>query len=313
MNRDLRWDPVDTLAAGQHGVVTRQQLMAAGLSAGAVWRLLRKGRLRAIHQGVYLTGPVESPGARPLAAAFAVGPGALVSHATAARLWEVWPARDGQPVDITPSAASLGGRRHQAGIRLHHTVPVPASERAELDGIPLTAPGRTLIDLAAIAETRQLEQAVARAEHLGLVTLPELGRLVERHGGRPGLPALRAILASESGPALTRSELEERLLTLIRAADLPHPRFNVRIGPYEVDVLWPVERVAIEADGYRHHDRRARFEGDRRKDAYLAAQGIRVIRLSWKQIAEQETHTAVVIAKVLHSHTAAGPITHARG
>jgi very-short-patch-repair endonuclease len=301
MGREQRWHLIDALAAGQHGVVTRRQLLEAGLSAGAIWRLLRNGRLRALHQGVYLVGPVQSPRARPLAAVLAGGRGALVSHATAAWLWEVWPPCDGEPIDVTPRGGGAGGRRPQAGIRFHHTVPVPSAERTELDRIPVTAPGRTLVDLAGFAEARKLEQAVAKADRQGLVTLPELDALAERYRLRPGVAALRAILASEAGPVFTQSELEERLLALIPEAGLPLPRFNVRIGPYEVDAFWPDEAVAVEADGYRYHGGRARFEGDRRKDAYLTRRGIHVIRLSWKQIVERPTNTAVLITTVLLS------------
>lgn len=290
-------DPIEALAAGQHGVVTRRQLLDAGLSAGAIQRRVRRGRLRPEHRGVYLVGPVQSPRARPLAAVLAAGPGAVVSHGSAASLWEVRPAPGpNHPVDLTVPG---GGRHPRPGIRFHRAVPITDAERTVLQGIPITAPGRTLVDLAGVAGSRELERAVALAERRRLVTLRELAALVVRHAGRPGIPALRSLLDAEGGPRLTRSELEARLLELIREARLPMPETNVAVGPYELDFFWPAEGIAIETDGYRHHSSRPRFEGDRHKDIYLAARGITVIRLSWKQVVKRRTATVVEIGQAL--------------
>lgn len=297
-------DPIDALAAGQHGVVTCRQLVKAGLTGSAVQRRLRSGRLRPVHRGVYQVGPIESPRARPMAAVLAAGPGALVSHRTAGSHWEVGPAagRD-DPVDLTKAG---GGRHPMPGIRFHRAVPVLPAERTVLDGIPITAPGRTLVDLSGVVGSRELERAVALAERRGLVTLEALAALVVRHRGRRGIPILRAILAAEGGARLARSELEAVLLDLIRSAGLPLPGMNVTIGPYEVDFLWRREGIAVETDGFRHHSSRPRFENDRRKDAYLAARGVKVIRLSWRQITKRATATAVEIGQALVLATARG-------
>jgi very-short-patch-repair endonuclease len=93
-------------------------------------------------------------------------------------------------------------------------------------------------------------------------------------------------------PSLTRSEAERRLLSLIRDAGLPAPRTNVRIGPYEVDMLWPAARLIVEVDGYAYHASRAAFERDRARDAELQARGYRVIRITWRQI-EATAHAVV--------------------
>ena len=88
-------------------------------------------------------------------------------------------------------------------------------------------------------------------------------------------------------PALTRSEAEERLLTLIRSAELPAPETNIRIGRHEVDLVWRDQRLIVEVDGFRFHSSRSAFERDRRRDAELGTLGFRVMRVTWRQIVDE--------------------------
>lgn len=124
---------------------------------------------------------------------------------------------------------------------------------SSMDGIPVTAPARTILDLSACVGARKLEQALAQAERHRLVTLEELRALVDRRPGRNGTPAMRAPLQHHGSPALTRSEAEERLLALVRQARLPTPEANVVIGGHELDFLWRSEGVAVEVDGCAFH------------------------------------------------------------
>jgi very-short-patch-repair endonuclease len=317
MNRELE-GRVAALAAGQHGVVTRGQLIAAGLSASAVNRRLKWGQIRQLHLGVFLVGPIVAPRAREMAAVLATGPGALVSHLSAASLWGLrqGPASTGggrpervevEPVDITVVG---GNRRCRPGIRVHRVVRLDAQERTEREGIPITAPGRTLIDLAGVVGRTELEGAVARAERERLVAREALSALLARHRGRAGMAALRAILRAPGGPCLTRSAAEAAFLALVRAAGLPAPEANVSIGRYEIDFLWRAEGIAVEVDGFRHHGARPRFEGDRSKDAWLLARGVKVMRLSWRQVTHDAVATAVQVGQALtragHDHVLAG-------
>lgn len=140
---------------------------------------------------------------------------------------------------------------------------------------------------------------MARAEREGLVDGEAMDTLVARSRGRPGVAALRALVAAPAGPAFTRSEAEERFLALVREARLPAPELNVAIGRYEIDFLWRGAGIAVEVDGFRHHSSRPRFEGDRRKDTWLLAAGIKVVRLSWRQIVDDPVATAVQVGQVL--------------
>jgi very-short-patch-repair endonuclease len=174
-----------------------------------------------------------------------------------------------------------------------------SDERTYVDGIPVTAPARTLIDFASVAYSRELEEAVAIAERQQLVVRAELLSNLARYRGRPGLRALRAVLAADGGPALTRSEAESRFLTLIRKARLPAPEANVMVEGYEIDFLWRAQRIAVEVDGYRYHRSRPQFEKDRRRAAELAAHGIHVIPLTWRQIVDDAVATAVQLGQTL--------------
>ncbi len=299
-SRDLE-DRVADVAARQHGLVTRGQLVTAGLSSSAVGRRLRAGRLRQIHRGVYRLGPLTAPFAAEMAAVLACGSESVVSHLSAAGIWVPAAAepRPRQPSRVEITTTSEKGRR-RPGILVHHVARLDPDERTTWQQIPITTPARTLIDLAGVVGSRELEAALARAEREGLVAHGELLRHLERHPRRPGSGVLRALLEADGDPALSRSAAEEEFLALTIKARLPRPATNVRIGAYEVDFLWRTKGIAVEIDGFRYHSSRPRFEGDRRKDAWLLAHGITVVRLSWRQITEDALATAVQIALALH-------------
>lgn len=286
---------VADLAERQHGVVTRAQLLGLGLSPAAVGRRLRGGRLRSLHRGVYLAAPAPYSASQEMAAVLAGGPQALLSHGSAAAAWELVEENAG-PVEVMVPGES---RRRRPGVRVHRTTGVQPDERAQWNGIPTTTPGRTVVDLAARVGSRELEGMLARGERQGLDVETEVKRLVERYRHRPGIGMLRALLGSRDRPVFTRSEAESRFLALLREAGLPKPQVNVSLGPYEIDFLWRGRGVAVEVDGFRFHSSRARFEGDRRKDAWLLARGIKVIRLSWRQLTDEGLATAVQVGQAL--------------
>jgi len=286
------------LAGRQRGVVSRIQLLEAGLSPHAIDHRLKSSRLHPLYRGVYLVGhAVPAEGARELAAVLACGPGAALSHRSASGLWRLLPPMPGD-VDV-----SVSGRRCDSkhGIRVHRIAALGPRDVRKLGGIPVTAPARTILDLAAVVEPRELERALAEAETRRLARRNELIALIAQARGRPGVAALRSLIEAAAGPALTRSEAEERLLALIRAAELPPPETNVRVGPYEVDFLWRDQGLIVEVDGFRFHSTRASFERDRRRDAELVSRGYRVIRVTWRQIVDRPEALVVRIATALRT------------
>lgn len=241
-----RDEAIAAVARRQHGVITRRQLLTAGLGPGAIDRRVRRQWLHRLHRGVYLTGhPPASHDARGLAAVLACGRGADLSQLSAAALWQLLPDAVGsRPVDIAVPRRNPGVK---PGIRLYRATALDQREVRVRGCTPLTSPPRTLLDLAASASGRELEQALAEAQRRRLASERELSTLLARHRGRPGTGPLRALLEAQATPGLTRSEAEERFLALVRAAGLPPPRTKVRLQGYEVDFLWPRERLVVES------------------------------------------------------------------
>lgn len=196
-----------------------------------------------------------------MAAVLACGPGAALSHRSAAELWELLPRRDG-PVHVT--VPTVNGRRQRPGLRIHRSSTLTDGERTRRNGIDVTTPARTLRDLPATVPSFLVRRATRQAEFLGL----DLGG-IETDG--------------------TRSDLERAFLRLCRRHRLPSPEVNARIGPYAVDFLWREQRLVVETDGFAAHRGRQAFEDDRARELYLHARGYRVRRFSDRQVRRRAT------------------------
>jgi len=283
-------------AAEQHGVVTHRQLVELGLSPAAIGRRWQSGRMKRMHRGVYLVVSIAPERATEMAAVLVGGPGAVLSHLSALSILRMLRADRPHPLHVSVSGRS---RRRRPGICFHRVAPFDDDEFTVMDGIPVTSPGRTLVDVAGMLGSREIEVAASVAERNGLTTIDELVSLPDRYPRRPGISVLRSLFKDMRGPDFTRSEAERRCLELLRTAGLSRPHTNVPLGPYELDLFWPEEGIAVEIDGRAHHSSLSRFEGDRRKDMWLRAHGIEVIRLSWKQITRDGTATAVQLGQSL--------------
>lgn len=275
------------LAAGQHGLVTRRQLGHLGLSSSAIDRRLAAGRLHAVHRGVFAVGhPLLTPRGRSLAAVLACGPGAALSHRSAAALlgFLTW---DGRPHACAPRS-----RGPLPGVAVHRPRSLPAGELGARDGIPCTTWSRTLVDVATTLPVPRLARALEATVLAGVYDHGELLATLERSRGRPGARRLREAIAlgHHLSPARTRSMLEEAFLDLVRASpELPQPRYNAWLvldddAAYEIDALWEGARVAVELDGRRFHDLEGARSRDRTRDAALRAHGYRVVRLTWADV-----------------------------
>jgi len=255
---------------------------------------LRVGALHRRHRGVYVVGHLALPelGAES-AALLACGDGALISHRSAAHLWSL--------IDRAPWAVdvTLVGRRcrPKVGIRARSVDEIDPRDVRRRRGLPVTSPDRTLIDLALDADYEQLERAIAEARAMRLILDGELEGALERSRGRPGAGRMRAFLRLEGGPALTRSGGERRLRELLRAAALPQPLVNASVAGYEVDFLWPAQRLIVEVDGYEFHRHRRAFELDRRKDMVLRDAGFHVTRITGRALVRDSLAVVAHIAR----------------
>jgi very-short-patch-repair endonuclease len=286
---------IRSLAATQHGVVTRSQLIESGLGADAIDHRVSTHRLRALHRGVYLIGPLLPRYAPETAALLACGAGAVLSHHTAAVLWELLHESAHPIVHVSlPS----GKRSTHPGLVAHAPRGLPADEVTRRHGLSITTVARTLLDLAATAGSRDLEQALGRSFRNGLVSPVDLSALLARYPRRRGTGRLRRALGGD-GPAFTRSPAEDRFLELIRRARLGQFNANARVAGHEVDFYWPAERFVVEVDGYAFHSSPEKFETDRRRDSDLAAAGVHVMRVTWRQLANEPEALLVKLAQAL--------------
>jgi very-short-patch-repair endonuclease len=284
------------LGTAQHGVVRRAQLIERGLSMHTVDRLVRVRRLVVVQRGVYQIGPLPLPRAGELAATLAGGPDARVSHRNAAHLAGMLDADHVTGVEVTVPRRR---RRRIAGVRIHRVRDLRADELTRIDGIPVTTPARTLLDLAETARGRVVEQAYATALRMRLVTSDAMRAIVERHPTHRGAPLWQRLLAQHDTPSFTRSRAEEKLLALTQKALLPRPELNVQILGHEVDFVWRDARVIAEVDGYAFHAASRSFGADRRRDAELTAAGYRVLRFTWSDLGEHRLATIVRLAQAL--------------
>lgn len=295
---------IQTIAARQHGVVTRAQLIASGLPRCVIEYRVKRQRLEPLHRGVYRTGPVRSEFEPEMAAVLACGATAVLSYSSAAVLWEFTgmagaarSARAAPPRSVHVSIHGGSGARVR-GVVVHRVSALHAEEVTELQHLPVTSAERTLLDLAPSWDERALERVLADAQRRGVVDANKLRRLLSLRPHRRGAAKCRRLLGARE-PQLTRSEAESRFLALIRRSGLQSPEANVRVRGFEVDFLWRAERLVVEIDGFAFHASAAAFERDRQRDATLTAAGLRVMRATWRQLTETPEALLVRVAQSL--------------
>ena len=272
-------------------MVARRQLIALGLTRDQIDGRLGAGRLHSLHRGVYAVGHrvVERRG-HWLAAVLACGPGAVLSHRSAAALWGI------RPTAQTRFEVTVARRGHnRPGIALHRAR-LAGEDTATEDHIPTTSLPRTLLDLASLTPLDAVVRALEEAERRRLIDTRPVHELLERANGHAGTGRLtQALLAHDPQATRTKSDLERRFLTLITQAGLPRPALNTLVAGFEVDVVWRKERLIVELDGFATHRTRAAFERDRKRDAALLAAGHRTLRVTARRL---DVEPAAIVTQV---------------
>jgi len=261
------------LAADQHGIITRAQLLTAGVGPDTVDHWIKTGRLIKLHRGVFALGHLPpSPHARTMAAVLACGHGAALSHRSAARLWGL--IRYAGPIEITAPT-----KRTRPGLIVHRHA---LSDRDVTThwGIRTTTAARTLADLAHTLDPAALTRAVNDARLAKLMNLDDLP------------PKLR----HNQTPRPTRSAFEDTFRAFCTRHRLPQPQINAIVAGYEVDAYWPTHRLIAELDGEEYHPD---FETDRAKDADLVEAGLRVVRVTWERLTTQRKREAARFRRLL--------------
>jgi len=287
---------IAALAKRQHGVVTRGQLVELGLGRGSIEHRVRCGRLHPLHRGVYAVGHrALRREAWWMAAVLAAGPGAALSYRSAAELWRI---RNGSPARIDVSVP----RHRRSTARLEvHVVEMQPDEITVRDGIPVTTPARTLLDLAAAVPPQHLKAAFEEAEVRRLTSPTSLDALVARYPGRRGTTTIKRVLKKnhDRGQSIPTSILERRFLALLDAHGLPRPELNHLSDNGELDATWHEQRLVVECDSFATHGTREAFERDRAKDRALQAAGWRVVRVTWRQLIDDADVVGKQLAALL--------------
>lgn len=235
-----------------------------------------------------------------MAAVLAGGPGAVLSHRDAAALWELLLPPRRALIDVTTPQRS---RKRIDGVDLHRTRQLSLSSVTRRRGIPVTTVARTLLDLADVAPLHHLRRAVDEARRTGWLNRRELDQVVQTEApGRRGAKDLQRLLDSDRRTALTRSDLEERFLSLVEQLGLPSPLVNHVVLGRERDFVWPAQRLVVEVDSFEYHRTRDRFEDDRARDRTLTVAGWRVARITDEAL-EHEPHTVAADLRLLVERT----------
>lgn len=294
--RTGRHDALAELAQRQHGIVSIRQLTGPlGYSSSAVDRAVRAGRLHRVYRGVFAVGHTNlSLHAECLAAVLASGPNALLSHVSAAWLWNLT-----KTSPLPASVSAPGYRKPRPPLQLHEARSLAVEDRALRDGIPVTALPRTLLDLAATVRFEWLEKMVERSEDLELFDLRAVEELLDRTVGHQGHGRLRKAIALYKPSSFTRSTLERRFLELCFASGLPQPRTNYVEQGFELDCYWPEHRFAVELDVFETHGTRAAFERDRKRQEDLLLAKIAITRVTGPRLEREPSEVMERIGRLL--------------
>ena len=285
------------LAGAQNGVVSTRQLAACGIDSDSITVRVRRGQLHRIHRGVYAVGiPVLSTRGELTAAALACGDGAALARRAAAAWWEML-AWNPPAVDVI---VPRGAGRRRAGIRPRFPR-VDPRDVWRRDGILVTSPARTALDLAAELTPRALRRMLRQSLAEGRVSVPQLADVLDRHPRHPGAKQLRAIVTDGHVP--TRSELEDRALDLLERAGVERPAVNaeLRLGGRRIrpDLLWRHQRLVVELDGGAWHGNAVARQDDADRQAILEAHGFRVLRVTWRQLVDRPSQTLARLRSAL--------------
>ena len=278
-------DVLHRLAEPQHGHVTRQQLLAMGVSGSEIQHLVEKGLLIRVHAGVYALGYRQrTPKAMAAAAALACGDGAVLSHDSAAALYGLreWP----RIPEVTTAV-----RRRRPGIRVHRSGTLMETDVTRQYGIPVTTAARAILDISSRLSDAELIQTVSDARRAARLGPTALHRLLAT--------SVRAARLIDPEQAPSESILKATFLLFIRQHRLPPPLTEQPFHGFRVDAIYPAHRLIVELDGYDFHRDRAQFETDRARDAVALAHGFVTFRITWRRLTVEPARLAAQLRAVL--------------
>jgi very-short-patch-repair endonuclease/predicted transcriptional regulator of viral defense system len=290
---DARSEKAWALAGKQHGIVTRRQLLALGFDARSIEHRVARGRLHLVMRGVYAVGwPRLSPKRRWMAAVLACGDEAMLSHRSAAALWQIETERNGL-IDVSVRRRC---ELRRPGLRVRGRPTLAVEDMVSRGDIPVTAVARTLVDLGTELGPLQVERAVNNADKRDLIDSETLWSVIDRYAGEPGVRLLRDLL--ERGTfRLSDSNLEILFRRIATARGLPPPLSKQLVNGFEVDFFWPNLGLVVETDGLRYHRTASTQVRDARRDRAHVLAGMSPLRFTHYEIKHEPERVRSELAR----------------
>jgi very-short-patch-repair endonuclease len=287
---------VTSVAGSQHTIITAAQLAECGLGRRAIAYRLATRYMRVVFRGVYSIGCGELPPlAREHAALLASGEAAFISHHSAAFVWGLLKTAP-EVVEVSLCGRSRGSRD---GLHVHRIKSIDRRELRRWDGLWVSSPARAVLEIAGTGSADELANVIDEGLARRLLQRSDLQAVLARNRPCRGAARLATLIADAGAMAVTRSKAEKRFLKLIRAARLPLPETNARLGRYEPDFMWSRERLVVEIDGYNFHSGPDAFRRDREKALALREHGLDVLRFTPDHVFEQPEMVLARVAQEL--------------
>ena len=297
--------------AGAHlGIVTRAQLLGAGVSPKQIQDRLCRGLLRAIARGLYAVEGWPLRFEREVLTVERRHPRAVAASRTAARLWPM-PGFGSAGLEFLSTSSRPP---HYAGVTIRSTVLLPETDVVTRpDGIVLTSPGRTIFDLANQLDPKALAPVIERAVIGRLLTLRGAEMVIERLDtvGHRGAGELALLLRQlRDGGRFAMSDFERIVLALIEDAGLPtpvrqYPLRSIDGRRINADFAYPEVRIAVEADSRTWHSTEDDFQRDIDRDRVYAELGWSKVPVSRRDALERPEAFLRVLRRVLTARLAA--------
>lgn len=282
-------------AGKQHGILSRRDLSELGFSRDAIDHRIASGRLHPVARGIYAVGwPHLTRERRWMVAVLACGEKAGLSHRSAAELWGIGSAHRAR-IDVSVRRRC---KHRRPGIRAMSRPSLLDRDFTTRNGIPVTAPIRTLLDLATELDVRRLERAVNEADKHKVIDADTLREALDQYRGEPGVRPLRKLLDLHTF-RLSDSDLETYFRPIAVAAGLPVPMTKTRVNGFEVDFYWPDLGLVVETDGLKYHRTSITQARDLLRDQTHAAAGLTPLRFSHRQVKYERDHVRHVLEQTL--------------
>ena len=295
----------------QHGVISRGQALEAGMTDKQIRRRVEASRWVRVAHGVYRHGSAPNTrAARLLGLCLAYR--ALASHRAAAALHRL----DGYHLDRLELVVPHGRARPIKGAILHQSTQMDLAKRVEVQGVPSTGLGRTLLDVSAVVSRTRLDQAIDSVLRDGRLRIEDLYRVLVSHArrGRDGCAAFRASLEDRGGEGEVPLSAWSRMIAdLLAEAGLPRPALEYRICDHrgaflgQVDLAYPDCRLAIELDSKRWHLNRVSFEKDPERRNRLTIAGWTVLNFTWNHYVQDPRALCATVAAACRLQPEPGP------